>query len=362
MGWCKLPGGLSAIILARLFLIAVNNPELEKEYQTILPHCESFANELIRQLKELLSQEEKISSEFIFQYRIKHIDSMLQAIESKSMVVKSILEFDDLIGLRVILTFKREADLVCELIRKNLKVLVEKDIQAKLGEREFGYSSVHFIAEPPPTWQSMPTFKKAAGFRAEIQVRSGAQHIWASASRVLQYRQEQNVPPPVRRAINRVSALLEMADLEFERVLTERASYVTNVKTDSASEELNVDLLAKILDEELPPENKSSEGERYSMVLPELIHFSFNTPQKLRALLEKHKKAIESDEAKSVQRCKSDLASGKKLKGTPIERIHQGVYYTHIGLTRVALRHELGNKWREYVESNKKAKRQLSKT
>ncbi len=281
---------------------------------------------------------------------------MFQAIESKSLAIKSVRDFDDLIGLRVILTFKREADLVCELIRKNLKVLVEKDIQAKLGEREFGYSSVHFIAEPPTSWQSMPTFKKAVGFRAEIQVRSGAQHIWASASRVLQYRQEQSVPPPVRRAINRVSALLEMADLEFERVLTERTSYVAHVKTDSASEELNVDLLAKILDEHLPSENKSPESENYAALLQELIHFSINTPQKLRDLLNKFHNAIEEDEAESVERCNTEMASGQKPRGAGIERVKRGVYYTHVGLARVALRKEVGKKWNEYIESRKRKK------
>lgn len=82
----------------------MNNIDLEKEYQRILPICESFADELIRQLNELLSQHEGISSEFIFQHRIKGLDSIFQTIENKPLVVKSVREFDDLIGLRVIHT------------------------------------------------------------------------------------------------------------------------------------------------------------------------------------------------------------------------------------------------------------------
>jgi hypothetical protein len=134
----------------------------------------------------------------------------------------------------------------------------------------------------------MPTFKKAAGMRAEIQVRSGAQHIWASASHILQYKQERDVPPPVRRAISRVAALLETVDLEFERVLDERAVYGSQKKSETATDELNVDLLAKVLDEELPSENMETE-ERYAELLPELLFFSINTPKKLRELIAKHR-------------------------------------------------------------------------
>jgi ppGpp synthetase/RelA/SpoT-type nucleotidyltranferase len=60
----------------------------------------------------------------------------------------------------------------------------------------------------------------------ELQLRTLAQHIWAVASHKLQYKREASVPVPIRRSINRVSALLEMVDLEFDRVLLEREQYV----------------------------------------------------------------------------------------------------------------------------------------
>lgn len=59
-----------------------------------------------------------------------------------------------------------------------------------------------------------------SGLKAEVQVRTVTQHVWAAASHVLQYKQEASVPLPVRRSIYRVSALLETVDLEFERVLS----------------------------------------------------------------------------------------------------------------------------------------------
>jgi ppGpp synthetase/RelA/SpoT-type nucleotidyltranferase len=295
-------------------------------------------------LKELISQEEKISTEFIIQYRIKSLDSIFQAIEGKSLKVKSVREFDDLIGLRVILTFKREADLVCQLIRENLLVLVEKDIQAKLGEREFGYSSIHFIAEPPASWQSMPTIKKVLGFHAEIQVRSGAQHIWASASRVLQYKQEQNVPPPVRRAINRVSALLETVDLEFERVLEARALYRKKVEINAEgfpAEDLNVDLLEKVLDDYLPHQNKV-ENESYSVLLPELFHCSIRTPRQLVELLSKQRAKLVEQDMKMAQDMKNRASEDDRI------RVESGYWWTHVGLVRRALQNEYGDDYKRF--------------
>ena len=330
----------------------MNNIEIENEYKLSVSLCEQFASEMERQIRELLLQDKNISSEFTLQKRVKTLSSIRQEIENKSPGVKSILELEDVIGLRVILVFKREVDTACELIRNAFKIVSEKNAQAKLGEKEFGYSSVHFVVEPPQGWQTMPTFKKAAGMRAEIQVRSGAQHIWASASHILQYKQERDVPPPVRRAISRVAALLETVDLEFERVLDERAVYGSQKKSETATDELNVDLLAKVLDEELPSENMETE-ERYAELLPELLFFSINTPKKLRELIAKHRKAVEADETKSVDRCRDAVSMGHKPVGSSIERSNKGVYYTHTGLARVALREEVGPRWNEFIASRR---------
>ena len=65
----------------------------------------------------------------------------------------------------------------------------------------------------------------------------------------LQYKREAGVPPPLRRAIHRASALLETADLESERILSEKDAYRETLTDAGGSELLNVDLLEKILDD-----------------------------------------------------------------------------------------------------------------
>ena len=324
----------------------MNNSELEIEYEAIAPLCDQFGREITRQLEELLS-EENISLGFPLQYRVKKFDSVMQKVERASSGSQHVQDLNDLIGLRIILLFKRDVETVRALIKKNLKVLSEEDTQTRLGESEFGYSSVHFQVGLKPGWKKMPTFKKAGALRAEIQVRTVAQHIWAAASHSLQYKQEQSVPPLVRRVIHRVSALLETVDLEFERVLLERSSYKTEANTKSASETLNVDLLNKILDEKLPTQNLAKQ-ENYADLLEDLFYFSIKTPKQLIDLLNEQNNAIiESDKTK-VTMYKGFTFPDQEN----IQRVARGVFFTHIGLVREALTFKFKDRWKEY--SNKK--------
>ena len=91
----------------------------------------------------------------------------------------------------------------------------------------------------------------------------------AVASHYLQYKREKSVPLEVRRSINRVSALLETVDLEFERVLNERDVYVTGITSVSPEERLNVNVLKAMLDENLPLANRTND-EAYDELVAEL--------------------------------------------------------------------------------------------
>ena len=220
--------------------------------------------------------------------RVKSWDSIAEKIERTSLKLKGIKQLNDLVGLRLMLLFRRDVTRVCELISTNFTVVSQEDTSQRLAETEFGYQSLHYIIKLPEDWLSVPTLREFDDFQAEIQVRTLAQHIWAAGSHILQYKREVSVPPPVRRSIYRVSALLETVDLEFERVLDERESYISELRADKSRDEpLNVDLVAKILDERLPQENKM-EAEPYSELLEELHHFHIDSAKRLTELIGKH--------------------------------------------------------------------------
>ncbi len=105
----------------------------------------------------------------------------------------------------MVLQFTRDVERVCSLIEGNFDILDRYDTVKRLKEDQFGYSSVHFVVELPTEWLAVPTMKGLANLKAEIQVRTTAQHIWAEASQTLQYKNEKAVPPTLRRAIYRIS-------------------------------------------------------------------------------------------------------------------------------------------------------------
>jgi hypothetical protein len=160
----------------------------------------------------------------------------------------------------------------------------------------------------------------------------------------LQYKREESVPPPVRRAIHRVSALLETVDLEFERVLIDRDSYVSSTTITSLSSDiLDVDLLGKALDTLLPAKNKGKH-EDYDEILEELKYFGIKTVQDLHTFIKQNFDGIVAAENAAVLGVREEPS---KWIQDP-KRIRRGVYFTHTGLIRAALFTVFGRKFEQY--------------
>jgi ppGpp synthetase/RelA/SpoT-type nucleotidyltranferase len=297
---------------------------LEQEYRAATGLVDGFCVELKSQMDRLLD-DQGITLGFPIQYRVKQWESIAAKLDRLSLNISSIKDVQDIAGLRLILLFKRDVEKVCRLLTESFKVIRQYDTQERLAEDQFGYSSIHFIIELPEDWLAVPTLSRFRGLIAEVQVRTLAQHIWAAASHTLQYKQTEGIPPSVRRAIHRASALLETIDLEFERVLEQRELYIANVDISATEEYLNVDLLEKALDSLLPPSNKRA-NESYDQLLRELSYFGIQTPQQLNELIEKQLPNILADE--------SEMVITRRRK--------EGVFYMHTGLVRRALRHEFG--------------------
>ncbi len=232
----------------------MNIRELETEYRDCQALAQRFCSSLQAEILHLLDAR-SLTLGVPMEARTKTWASITEKLKRRSITLKSVKDLNDLIGLRIILLFRRDLITACELVENTLSVITKEDTSDRLSETQFGYQSLHYIVEIPTEWRAIPSMKDFAGLRAEIQVRTLAQHIWAASSHKLQYKLEQSVPLPVRRSIHRVSALLETVNLEFERVLREREEYISAKTrgTKRAAEELNVDLLSEAsLDELLP--------------------------------------------------------------------------------------------------------------
>lgn len=307
---------------------------LERQYREVFSTADSFAKELAHQIEGILGLGD-IALGFPIQHRVKSWPSLSEKLDRTRFRVTTVKDFQDLIGLRLILLFKRDVDKACEVIDRSFDVLKRYDTQQKLKLDQFGYSSVHFVVELRQDWLTVPSLAKMAGLKAEIQVRTLAQHIWAEASHNLQYKKKESVPVSISRAINRVSALLETVDLEFERVLAERDSYRSEVDVSGTEDILNVDLIEKTLDALLPRANKGDED--FAALLDDLTKFGIQKQQELRDLVTQHLPAILEEERTRISFI---LTHARINKTTPLPRHERGVFFNHVGLTRVALRSE----------------------
>ncbi len=320
---------------------------LETQFKSLAPLAEHFASELTRQLQKLLDSRSVVLS-FPIQQRVKTWSSLAEKLERKALSIKTLTQLDDFVGLRLILQFTRDASKVCRLIGENFKVIKSDDTAERLGTDQFGYSSVHFVVALPDSWLAVPSFSQMKGWRAEIQVRTTAQHIWAAASHTLQYKREDSVPASMRRGIHRVSALLELIDLEFERLLAERDTYREGAGSVGSDVRFDVDLLENALDGLLPAENKQANEEDYAELLEELNHFKVVNRRSLQELIGKRLAAALIEDRKRVSELRDDDDQVRELSSW--DRQSAGVYFTHVGLVRCCLGAEFGEEYHGYQD------------
>lgn len=280
--------------------------QLEIEHAALKPLLEQLDIELHRQMVRLLGQA-SIPLGFPIQHRVKAWPSIAEKLERVPLSLTSVRSMQDLVGFRVVLQFRRDVDRVCAILEDNLKIVEKYDTIERLREDQFGYSSIHFVIEVPPSWLAVPTVSGLAGLRAEVQVRTIAQHIWAEASQTLQYKIQEAVPNALKRSIYRVSALLETVDLEFERVLTDREAYRARIaNAPIATGPLNVDLLERLLDAAWPAANKEPGAEIYADLLGDLGALGVTTSDMLQKVLSTWHDSALADDSKIIEELRSN--------------------------------------------------------
>jgi putative GTP pyrophosphokinase len=322
----------------------MDTDEIRAEFDRHYPVAQKFAAKVLQEIEAILAIQH-LSLAVPLESRVKSLASITEKLQRKPQNIKSIVDISDFVGVRAILLFSRDADDLGAAIENHFTVLEKEDTGIRLGEKEFGYQSRHYRVSLPREWLTVPSLAPFRELCAELQVRTAAQHIWAATSHILQYKQEQSVPLPLRRSIYRVSALLETVDLEFERLLGERRQYVEQTAEPSTEQPLDVDVLANILNRSLPEKNKE-EVEDYSELLSELIAAGFHTTADVAALIARRlpeamareqavMRAFKREQPDSTGRIYA-VVYGDRYGGH-ISRMDAGVFFSHTGLVREML-------------------------
>lgn len=144
-------------------------------------------------------------------------------------------DIKDLAANRVITFLPRTVEDVCKLIEQEFSVLPGEKVDKaeKLwDEGKFGYKSIHYLVQLPPSRTSLPEYQTYHDLILEIQVRTVLQHAWAEMEHDIQYKSTKEIPALISRRFIALAGLLEIADREFQTIQDESE----NKKQQKASE------------------------------------------------------------------------------------------------------------------------------
>jgi ppGpp synthetase/RelA/SpoT-type nucleotidyltranferase len=167
-----------------------------------------------------------LSPNAVVQVRVKSMSSFAEKVLRKRDLRRDpINQFTDLCGARVITHLKSEVDAVCRFITAHFAVDATngEDTAARLKSKEFGYRSIHFIAQFkanvfPNEKIPVNVPEELHALKAEIQVRTFLQHAWADMDHDRLYRSSFKVPEQYVRELARLAAAMESADEAFGRL------------------------------------------------------------------------------------------------------------------------------------------------
>lgn len=212
-----------------------------EDYKKNTKTYHAFRERIINLLNDLLSTERLVVHQLVG--RTKSLESLSKKIDDKNGKYKSIDDITDIIGIRIITYLESDIDPIAELIGKEFIKDVENSIyKRKLQADRFGYKSLHVVVSLNGSRINLKEYKRYKDFKCEIQIRSILQHAWAEIEHDLGYKGEISIPEQYKRSFIRVSALLETADIEFDRLKTELANYEINVPTLIKTEPKFVDI------------------------------------------------------------------------------------------------------------------------
>ena len=232
-----------------------NNNELAiNSFKTNYPIYENFT----RDIKNLV---EKV---LLFKnIKYDHIEARTKSLESFSEKIgrdgkdyeDPIHEVTDISGVRIVVFSLNDIEKVSSIIEDVFFVDYEKSVNKseKLKINEFGYLSKHLIVSLKDDRLKLLENENYKDLKAEIQIRTVLQHAWATIEHKINYKHNIKLPDEQQRDFYRLSAVLELADKEFQSAIEAYDKTIEGYKTEIgnnniSSIDLNSDSIKFYLD------------------------------------------------------------------------------------------------------------------
>jgi putative GTP pyrophosphokinase len=124
----------------------------------------------------------------------------------------------DLIGIRIVCLYEDQVTVVSELLQRHFRILnvTDKTSAVESTEGDFGYKGVHMDLALHAEPASLPKYLPQMQGCFEVQIRSLIQDAWSVLDHKIKYKK--SIPTDLKRRINVLSALFELADREFKEI------------------------------------------------------------------------------------------------------------------------------------------------
>jgi putative GTP pyrophosphokinase len=150
---------------------------------------------------------------------IKKFSRKYQAdLEKASIPYEIKAHVTDLIGLRLVCLYEDEIEPISALVCDQFEVIeiTDKIAQIEGTENAFGYKGLHLDLRLNEARSVMPEYAPFAQFRFELQIRTIVQDSWSALDHKIKYKKI--IPAGLKRRINTLAALFELADREFRQI------------------------------------------------------------------------------------------------------------------------------------------------
>ncbi|WP_282036536.1 GTP pyrophosphokinase [Saccharicrinis aurantiacus] len=301
--------------------------EFKEQYEANNEYYQSALTFLIDQIGsikgvESISGRVKDFQESITKFERKYLPN----ITSENTTYKIIDYLSDFIGIRVICYYLEDV----EKIRKELyKTFHEVDITDKTlllekTEDKFGYKSLHLDLKLKKNGSRVSESNMYYKLQFELQIRTIIQDAWSVLDHKIKYKK--SIPHSLKRRINRLSALFEIADDEFLHIKDEIA-----LEEDRISERIQKGAHVE--------QNKPLDVFSFLFValkyFPEYNFIEFKVDGFVQEILSMHRFITESElnEALLNYLAKTGLIAEKEKRGlNPYNKIRYCLYLSNVKL------------------------------
>ena len=210
-------------------------------YRNHLPQLQAVCDHVVRTVEQLLVAAPNLDVSKV-EGRVKDVEECIRkfrrkyraALEESNTPYEIQPWITDLIGVRVVCLYEDELEKVAQLVQSHYAVIevTNKAAAVESTETEFGYKGLHLDLRAKTSSKAQVESATEAPWPFELQIRTIIQDSWSVLDHKIKYKK--SIPGQLKRRINVLSALFELADREFLQIRDATAAELLQAPDETA--------------------------------------------------------------------------------------------------------------------------------